>query len=279
MTLHKKNFTVYIHTNIITNKVYIGITSLIPPSSRWGKNGIGYSRGQDKFYEAITKYGWNNFTHTIVTSGLSKDEALNLEEELITKYDSVNNGYNTLTTGKDVYMTDDSKTKLREKRIGINNPNYKPNIAHTYIKSRDKNIQEKNKREYYTFPEDEESSDGRKSLEFKNRQKELKTGLNNPNYGKHTWSYGIKMTEEQKQKLKNLYTEERKNKIRQSHLGKNNPQAKKVLCVTTNTVYDTIVDAARDTGISEHSISLCCNNHISVVKNMIFVFYKEGDEK
>lgn len=85
-------WTVYKHTNLINQKVYIGITSR-SPKARWGLEGRGY-KGQPKFYNAIKKYGWEGFSHEILYTGLSEQDALLLESQLIKEYDSIKNGYN-----------------------------------------------------------------------------------------------------------------------------------------------------------------------------------------
>ena len=76
-------YTVYCHTNKINNKKYIGITSQ-KVEERW-RNGKGYST-QPKFYNAICKYGWDNFTHEILISGLDEQEAIELEINLIKSF-------------------------------------------------------------------------------------------------------------------------------------------------------------------------------------------------
>ena len=55
---------VYLHTNLINNKKYVGITSQ-SLASRWGHNGHNYKR-QKKFYNAIQKYSWENFSHELL---------------------------------------------------------------------------------------------------------------------------------------------------------------------------------------------------------------------
>lgn len=89
-------FIVYKHT-APNGKSYIGITSR-NPEVRW-KNGHGY-QGQKKFYNAILKYGWDNFTHEILFEGLTKELACQREIDLIRQYDSVRNGYNVSTGGE-----------------------------------------------------------------------------------------------------------------------------------------------------------------------------------
>ena len=90
-------YNVYKHTNIINNKSYIGVTSQ-KCENRWGINGKGYEL-QPKFYHAIQKYGWSNFTHEILYTNLSKNEALQIEAQLIQKYNSIKNGYNVSSYG------------------------------------------------------------------------------------------------------------------------------------------------------------------------------------
>ena len=95
------NYIVYIHTNKYNNKKYIGITCR-DPKIRWGLNGNGYS-SQDKFFNAIKKYGWDNFSHDIVAKNLKEQEAKELETYYIDLYDTINNGYNILREGIDSY--------------------------------------------------------------------------------------------------------------------------------------------------------------------------------
>lgn len=90
-------YNVYKHTNLINNKSYIGITSQ-RCENRWGINGKGYKL-QPKFFNAIQKYGWNNFQHDILYTNLSKDAALEIESKLIKKYNTIENGYNVSPYG------------------------------------------------------------------------------------------------------------------------------------------------------------------------------------
>lgn len=82
---------VYCHTNKINKKKYIGIT--INPENRWASNGNNY-KDSPKFWFAIKKYGWNNFTHEILFVAESRDEARQKEIELIKEFNSIENGYN-----------------------------------------------------------------------------------------------------------------------------------------------------------------------------------------
>jgi group I intron endonuclease len=86
------NYCVYMHT-APNGKRYIGITCQTT-SQRW-RNGLGYRRNKH-FFNAIMKYGWDNFRHTILADGLSAEHAKQLERNYIAKYRSFENqhGYN-----------------------------------------------------------------------------------------------------------------------------------------------------------------------------------------
>lgn len=114
-----KNYCVYKHTNKINHKVYIGITSQ-KPNQRW-KGGHGYipkTPGTTSYiYNAILKHGWKNFSHEILFTGLTKEEADQKEIEMIAKYKSNQRdlGYNIdkggNSTGK---MSEGTIQKLRD---------------------------------------------------------------------------------------------------------------------------------------------------------------------
>lgn len=95
------NYIVYIHTNQINNKKYVGITRRTV-NERWGLMGQGYAQ-QPKFYNAIQKYGWENFTHEIIATNLNEMEALELESYYIQYYNTIENGYNILLHGINSY--------------------------------------------------------------------------------------------------------------------------------------------------------------------------------
>jgi group I intron endonuclease len=87
---------VYIHT-APSGKRYIGQTTM-KPEHRWGKSGGGY-KGFGKFWRAIQKYGWDNFSHQVIEVD-SPEEANYLERYLIKFYDTIKNGYNCSPGGK-----------------------------------------------------------------------------------------------------------------------------------------------------------------------------------
>lgn len=114
-------WTVYIHISP-SNKYYVGITSLENPQIRW-RYGYGY-KYNSHFWNAIKKYGWNNFQHEIFANHLTKDEACNMEITLIKLLKSNNNkyGYNKSSGGEygraGIKLSEETKEKIRQSNIG-----------------------------------------------------------------------------------------------------------------------------------------------------------------
>lgn len=90
------NWIVYKHI-APSGKVYIGITGMTP-AQRWIR-GNGYKRNP-YFYKAIQKYGWDNFEHVILIGGLTKEEAIEVEIQLISHYKGLGLCYNDTNGGE-----------------------------------------------------------------------------------------------------------------------------------------------------------------------------------
>ena len=110
MQVKEKKYVVYRH--IFPNgKSYIGITCAKPYHRRW-RAGSSYYK-QPKVYNAIQKYGWDNIQHEILYSNLSQADANSIEQEMIAKYNSVENGYNVSIGGGGTYGIPCSEEKKR----------------------------------------------------------------------------------------------------------------------------------------------------------------------
>lgn len=94
-----RSHVVYIHTNKVNHKQYIGMTKR-KPEHRWGLEGHGYVECP-YFWNAIQKWGWDNFEHEIIADKLTRKEAIDMEIELIAKMQTTNPefGYNTSRWG------------------------------------------------------------------------------------------------------------------------------------------------------------------------------------
>lgn len=124
--MNKKIWSVYIHTNKINNKKYIGITSEKNPERRWGAKGAGYLKKkngkycQPAFANAILKYGWENFSHEIIKRDLTQDQANSIEAKLINDYKTQQPkyGYNIQEGGCNGKCSKETKEKMKKSHTG-----------------------------------------------------------------------------------------------------------------------------------------------------------------
>lgn len=124
MSNNESKWSVYIHKNLINGKIYVGITSRVP-EKRWGKDGNGYKR-HPYFWNAIKKYGWNNFEHQVILQNKTFEYACQVEKSLIKHYKSNDRqyGYNDTFGGEGRLLTDEQKKTLSKQRKGKNNSFY-----------------------------------------------------------------------------------------------------------------------------------------------------------
>lgn len=221
-------YIVYMHVNKINNKKYIGITGN-DPQKRWGKNGSGYLRNkQPLFNRAIEKYGWDNFEHIILYDNLSKEDACDIEVELIREYNTQdkNYGYNIQPGGQlgnsNIVFSEETRKKISDTHKG-------------------KQLSEEHKRKI------SESCKGHRppvfSDEFIQKQRELNTGKVMPDETKKKISAtltGIKKSEETKQKMR-----------------ENQPNCVEVYCPEYNLKFKSIAEAEKYTDAKRANIQKC----------------------
>ena len=111
-------YSVYMHTNKINGKRYIGITSQANVKTRW-HSGYGYKQ-QRRFYSAIKHYGWDGFEHEVLIEGLTKEEAEAKEVELIAKFNTTapEYGYNMENGGHVNKYTEEQRKQMSLAHIG-----------------------------------------------------------------------------------------------------------------------------------------------------------------
>lgn len=230
-------YTVYKHTSP-SGKVYIGITSQ-KPEYRWD-SGRGY-RFNNYFYRAIEKYGWDNFQHEILHTGLTKDEACAKEIELIAQYKSfdVNFGYNLSTGGEH------------------------PGNGRIVSEEVRKKLSESNKGQI-------RSEETRKKMSEKAK---LRTGENHPFYGKrHNELSRQKMSKAHQGKV---LSEEHREKMSKSHI--NHPHlSKKVAQYTLNgklvQEYPSLSEAARIVGCRSSDICSVCRGKRNTAHGFVWKY-------
>lgn len=94
----ENKYCVYRITNKLNGMVYIGQSKNL--KARWSSKGIHYS-SCPRFYNAIVKYGWDNFEREILKDNLSHEEANILEIQEIRNHKSRERefGYNIALGG------------------------------------------------------------------------------------------------------------------------------------------------------------------------------------
>jgi group I intron endonuclease len=108
-------YSIYKATNTINGKVYIGF------DSKWPKRQIvhksNHKKVNYKFYNAIRKYGWDNFEWTLIYQSKDREHTLKImEPHFIQEYDTFVNGYNSTLGGEGVFgltrkQSDEEKKK------------------------------------------------------------------------------------------------------------------------------------------------------------------------
>ena len=254
-------WTVYMHKNKINGKMYIGITSR-SPEIRWGNNGSQYTSVKNPcFYNAIQKYGWDNFEHIILFQNLTEKEAKLKERELISEYhtcvyDENKMGYNMTFGGEGLLghvASEETRRKMSESKRGENNPFYGRHFSEESKKKLSDALKGKMIGENNPFYGQKHTEETKQKL---SEYASTRTGDKNPNYGNHALAgenhplYGQHLSEETKRKI----SESRKGK----YSGKDSPSAKSVYCYETDKVYATTKEASQELQIDASSIGKLC---------------------
>ena len=281
------DYYVYVHTNKSNGKKYFGITNNI--STRWGHNGNQYIDSSCRaFGNAVKKYGWDGFTHEILHSHISRDEACRLEKYYISEFKTNiyrhgnKYGYNLTDGGEGggsydrtgehnpfygKNHTEETKQKLSDAKIG----RYSGKESHTYnvpLSSETREALSRSLKEYYTTHEcshkkpvycitdDLWFGSVNEASDYYN----ITIGLiSNCCAGNALSTHGKQFTHN----LDGTLPEYHSRYFRQ----KNNeekalPNAVPVICVETGKQYSTAIIAARDVGLkcSNGILKSCRNN-------------------
>lgn len=210
------DYFIYKHTNKLNNKSYIGQTKNI--KWRWYPNSY---KTCSKFYRAILKYGWDNFTHEVIKI-CDETNVDYFETYYINLYDSIKNGYNLDSGG--------CKNKIQsietiQKKINVNkNRIYKKG----------------------TIPWNK----GLKASE--ETRKKLSIAHMGIKYGSPTEEKRKKISDANKGKIVSYET-----RIRQSlaHLGKQGNHKKKIINLETKEIFDSLVSAGKKYNLNIKNIS------------------------
>lgn len=231
-TDYNRIWSVYKHTSP-SNKVYIGIAKNV--KHRWRSKGNGY-KGSTRIWGAIQKYGWDNFLHEIIATGLSRDEACEMEIELIKKYNSTDPscGYNLESGGQHSTLSPESIEKLRKSQMGHS---VSDEVRAVLSESRSIPIICIETKEVF-----------KSSLDAAEKMGLCYSSVAKAAKGKQDTCGGFHFA---------VLSDYQSGNIRKFIPA---PSVyRKVRCVTTNEVFDNISEASRKTGLSRRGISYACN--------------------
>lgn len=256
----ERNYCVYMHTSP-SGKRYIGITCQ-QVKKRWS-NGKGYRK--QVFYNAIKKYGWDNFKHEILFEKLTKNEAEEKERELISYYKSNqrDNGYNIDFGGTSIgRFSDSTKKKLSDLMIGENNHFYgkhhsdetkkRLSESHKGLESKLKGV-----------PKTDEAK-RKMSESAKNR---LANPENHP-------LYGIGHTEETKKKMSESHKGLKQSEEHRRHNGESHKKPVIQFSKSGEFIkrYDSATDASIEIGGFSTSITACCKGRLQSAYGYIWKY-------
>jgi group I intron endonuclease len=126
-----KIYTIYKAINLTNGKCYIGFDSNWPKRKYNHKK--RYKNYNLKFYDAIKKYGWDNFEWEIIYQSLDGPHTLNyMEKYFIEAFNSLKNGYNMTLGGEGTIgykHSEESILKNKMKNSGINHYNWGKHIS------------------------------------------------------------------------------------------------------------------------------------------------------
>ena len=112
-------YVVYEHISP-KSKRYVGITKQ-PLEKRFGHKGIQYKFSNLRFWNAIQKYGWDNFEHNVIAENLTHEQACEIEIREIAK-DKLNNKSYNITNGGDgrtgTHHTIETRIKISKSKTG-----------------------------------------------------------------------------------------------------------------------------------------------------------------
>ncbi len=268
----KNDHKIYKYVNKINHKVYIGRTCQTL-EKRAGSNGVGY-KSCFKFWNAIQKYGWDNFVPTILEEGLTDEEASTKELEYISKYDSAKSGYNIIDSLRSNYG--DDKRRSLSKAVS----NSMTNEHREFLRKlhTGKKMSENSRTKMSIAKRGKKRKPRTEETKIKIRQAHLgklvseKTRIKQSlaRIGKEPWNKGQKMSDIFKKKCSannkgKVISDDIKLKIsttfknRGINVGPKNPMSKKVICIETGIIYDTMTAAAKDANVSVSKVSKCVN--------------------
>lgn len=269
---------IYKTTNLINGKIYIGRHKAKTISKSYKGSGI-------LLKEAINKYGKDNFLCEVIDTAETEDELNSLEIYWIDYYNArdLSIGYNIAAGGfgtSGYQHTSEAKQKMNEAKIGRPlTDSWKRHIGeaskgHKVPEEAREKLRQYNTGKHHSAEARQKMSDSHKKRpnnfteDYRRKLRESRATA----IASGKWfisDEGMKRLRESGSRPKSEehrkhLSESRKNKG--IAVGAKNPNAKKVYCTETNTVYSWAGEAAEALNINVRSIRQCCQGILKTAK-------------
>jgi len=129
-------YTIYKATNIITGKSYIGYSSNWLSRKRQHKHIANTNKKNYLFYNSLNKHGFESFVWDILYQSKDKEHTLFVMEDLFIKeYNTLSpNGYNSKNGGGGGNLSEESREKISNSRIGIKfSEEHRKNLSTSHV--------------------------------------------------------------------------------------------------------------------------------------------------
>lgn len=256
---------VYKYTNKVNGKVYIGITTR-NLEDRHKEHFFKSVNDEKPFYRAIRKYGRNNFELKVIDTAENADELFIKEKKWISFYNSYiksknSNGYNLTLGGEGTFgykHNETTKKKLRLQKLEFYKHNKPHNLGIKMSEESKLKISKANKGRLLgvnnPFYGKRHSDETKKKISYVHKQRSLE--------GKHG-RQGKKLSNETKRLIGSYHKGKvisQKQRMEHSEFikGEKHPNSLKVICLTTNEIFEYMGDAAKKYNLDRSNLTKCC---------------------
>ncbi|MFP3041890.1 GIY-YIG nuclease family protein [Treponema primitia] len=223
---------IYKATNSINGKVYVGQTTL-PIEKRKAQHKSDAKIKTGHFQNAIRKHGFDAFVWMILDTAEGKEELDAKEEQWIKIANSCDNkfGYNVRSGGSHGKLTEEAKNRISISRKGILPWNTGKKMSAEHCKKLSdahigiKPSPESNEKRRKTLTGITRRSGWHHTEEVKQHLREIFSGENAPNFGRHFGDETRRKISEAKKGTK--HTDEAKKKISEAGKGRTMPESTK----------------------------------------------------
>ena len=267
------NHYVYEITNLVNGMKYIG-----KRTCKCEIENDGYMGSSDILRRAIKKYGINNFKKDIIFICNTEEEAYKKEEYYISLKNAVisREYYNLCGGGKGVGSGENNHRfgkKLSERHKLILSKSNKERVISEESKLKMSNYW-KGKRvgEQNPFYGKTHTNEAREKMSIASSNKtmsiESRKKISKALKGEKSPMYGKKKSDEVKEKISNS----RKGKL----VGGDNPWAVKIICLSTNEIFNSITEASKKYNVQVSNITACCKGRRKTAGGMQWKYFTKG---